>query len=152
MSIDLVAAFRFLCLYPAFLKQKSLFLKMGGVAWNVRNYPVLLDRAVQSATLGEYFWQDLYIAKRIIEANPVRHIDVGSRVDGFIAHLACVRAVEIFDIRPLSARIENVSFQQWDITDSKQEFGEIADCLSCLHTLEHIGLGRYGDPLDPDGW
>ncbi len=23
--------------------------------------------------------------------------------------------------------------------------------LSCLHVAEHIGLGRYGDPLDPQG-
>jgi Caenorhabditis protein of unknown function, DUF268 len=23
--------------------------------------------------------------------------------------------------------------------------------LSCLHVAEHIGLGRYGDPLDPSG-
>lgn len=23
--------------------------------------------------------------------------------------------------------------------------------LSCMHTVEHIGLGRYGDKIDPDG-
>jgi len=23
--------------------------------------------------------------------------------------------------------------------------------LSSLHVIEHVGLGRYGDPLDPDG-
>jgi SAM-dependent methyltransferase len=23
--------------------------------------------------------------------------------------------------------------------------------VSCLHVAEHIGLGRYGDPLDPHG-
>ena len=26
------------------------------------------------------------------------------------------------------------------------------DSLSCLHTIEHVGLGRYGDPIDPEGW
>jgi hypothetical protein len=25
------------------------------------------------------------------------------------------------------------------------------DSLSCLHALEHFGLGRYGDPIDPRG-
>ena len=25
------------------------------------------------------------------------------------------------------------------------------DSLSCLHVIEHIGLGRYGDPIDPSG-
>jgi hypothetical protein len=23
--------------------------------------------------------------------------------------------------------------------------------ISCMHVVEHIGLGRYGDPLDPAG-
>ena len=26
------------------------------------------------------------------------------------------------------------------------------DSLSCIYALEHYGLGRYGDPIDPDGW
>lgn len=25
------------------------------------------------------------------------------------------------------------------------------DSISCLHALEHFGLGRYGDPIDPMG-
>ncbi|MDA9281290.1 DUF268 domain-containing protein [Pseudomonadales bacterium] len=84
--------------------------------------------------------------------NPGRHIDVGSRIDGFVAHLACVRTIEVFDIRPLSVNIQNVTFRQWDITQSAKEFHGVSDCVSCLHTLEHIGLGRYADKVDPDGW
>jgi len=112
----------------------------------------LLDRISESATLGEYFWQDLFVAKRILADKPNRHIDVGSRIDGFVAHIACVRPVEVFDIRPLQADISNIHFVQWDITEENNKYTEIADCVSCLHTLEHIGLGRYGDRLDPDGW
>jgi hypothetical protein len=26
-----------------------------------------------------------------------------------------------------------------------------ADSISCLHTIEHFGLGRYGDQVDPRG-
>lgn len=120
--------------------------------WKLRIYPVLLDKEQGSAHLGEYFWQDLFVAKKIISQNPTKHVDVGSRVDGFIAHLACVRKVEVFDIRPLTSEIENVEFTQWDITNPNPALNGIADCVSCLHTLEHIGLGRYGDQLDPDGW
>ena len=29
---------------------------------------------------------------------------------------------------------------------------EPVESVSCLHTLEHLGLGRYGDPFDLDGW
>jgi hypothetical protein len=155
-SIDLIGALRFLRRYPGFLNERNAFLKMAGKkfgsSWHFSQWPILLDRDADSASLGEYFWQDLFVAKRIINENPTRHVDVGSRVDGFIAHLACVRPVEVFDIRPLSAKIENVSFKQWDITNPDQELIGDADCVSCLHTLEHIGLGRYGDPIDPDGW
>jgi hypothetical protein len=117
----------------------------------LQTWPCLLDRDAEASSLGEYFWQDLHVARRIIEAAPQRHVDVGSRIDGFIAHLACVRPVEVFDIRPLTATIPNVRFRQWDLMQPGPS-DEQADCVSCLHTLEHIGLGRYGDPVDAQGW
>ena len=115
-------------------------------------YPILSDRFEPASTLGEYFWQDLFVAERVISLNPARHVDIGSRIDGFIAHLACVRQVEVFDVRPLSVNINNVSFTQWDITEPNSALFGNYDCVTCLHTLEHIGLGRYGDQLNPDGW
>jgi len=121
--------------------------------WERDLQPCLLDRDASAGSLGEYFWQDLLVARRIIESDPERHVDVGSRLDGFIAHLACVRPVEVYDIRPLTAAIPNVRFTQWDLTaPGPAAPGEQADCVSCLHTLEHVGLGRYGDPIDPEGW
>ena len=138
---------------PWFLNQKKNFKKLQkNPKWDLENHPILKDLDAESAILGEYFWQDLFVAKEIIKKNPKRHIDVGSRVDGFIAHLACVRKVEVFDIRPLSSIIENVKFTQWDVTNPTPELNGVSDCVSCLHSLEHIGLGRYGDKLDPDGW
>lgn len=119
----------------------------------MRPYPCLTDREAGASSLGEYFWQDLFVARRILDANPRRHVDVGSRIDGFIAHLACVRVVEVYDIRPLDARIPNVRFRQWDLTDGGPAApADQADSVSCLHTLEHVGLGRYGDRLDANGW
>lgn len=133
---------------PRYWAERRVFAGAGGT---VETWPCLLDRDAEAAHLGEYFWQDLHVARRIIDANPRRHIDVGSRIDGFIAHLACVRPVEVFDIRPLAARIPNVRFRQWDLMNPGA-LAETADCVSCLHTLEHVGLGRYGDPLAPEGW
>ena len=132
--------------------KKSFKPTLNNEEWAFSLYPILLDRISESATLGEYFWQDLFVAKRILADKPNRHIDVGSRIDGFVAHIACVRPVEVFDIRPLQADISNIHFVQLDITEENNKYTEIADCVSCLHTLEHIGLGRYGDRLDPDGW
>lgn len=120
--------------------------------WKVVKSPCLFDRDQESGSYGEYFWQDLYVAKHIIKLNPKRHIDVGSRVDGFIAHLACLRSVEVLDIRSISALVDGVDFHKADISKLSEEWFDVADCLSCLHTLEHFGLGRYGDEIDPDGW
>jgi SAM-dependent methyltransferase len=137
---------------PNYIHDIYSFKRLANNDFGINYYPCLLDKHESAADLGEYFWQDLFVAKRIIEGNPKRHVDVGSRVDGFIAHLACVREVEILDIRSLQLKISNVKFTQGDITKPTTLQNGIADCVSCLHTLEHVGLGRYGDSIDPDGW
>lgn len=118
----------------------------------IKFYPILDDKFKQGGTAkGHYFHQDLLVAKRIYHANPQRHIDIGSRVDGFIAHLAVFRKVEIIDIREIKSNIENIEFLQANMIEMKKELYESCDSLSSLHALEHFGLGRYGDPIDSDG-
>ncbi len=116
-------------------------------------WPCLDDRFWQGGTAkGHYFHQDLLVARRLFELNPLHHVDVGSRIDGFVAHVATFRKIEILDIRPLTSAIPNVTFRQGDLMgDLPAELQGICDSLSCLHTLEHFGLGRYGDPVDADG-
>lgn len=102
---------------------------------------------------GHYFHQDLLVAQWIHERNPTRHVDVGSRIDGFVAHVASFRQIEALDIRPLTESIPNVLFRQCDAMQPlPASWLRSTDSLSCLHALEHFGLGRYGDPLDPLGW
>jgi SAM-dependent methyltransferase len=116
-------------------------------------FPCLYDKQDSSgAASGAYFHQDLLVARRIFEARPERHIDVGSRVDGFVAHVACFREIEVFDIRPLPNLIPNVHFHQADLMDLHPSLEACCDSLSCLHTIEHFGLGRYGDPINFDGF
>jgi Caenorhabditis protein of unknown function, DUF268 len=101
---------------------------------------------------GDYFHQDLLVAQKIFAAQPQKHADVGSRVDGFVAHVAAFRIIEVFDIRPLNAHPKNILFKQADFMDLSDDLLEYCDSLSCLHALEHFGLGRYGDPIDLDGY
>lgn len=107
-------------------------------------------------TKSEYFWQDLLVARWIHDANPQKHVDVGSRVDGFVAHVASFREIEVCDVRPISTQIPGVVFKQADlmrpvVLPSAGRDG-YCDSLSCLHAIEHFGLGRYGDPIDPQGY
>jgi hypothetical protein len=104
------------------------------------------------STTDEYFWQDLHVARKIYLAKPQRHVDVGSRVDGFVAHIATFREVQVFDIRPMPNLIPGVQFRQADVTRLSETYMDYCDSLSCLHALEHFGLGRYGDPVDPQGY
>lgn len=118
------------------------------------NYPCLHDRKDNSGVAkGHYFYQDMVVAQSIYKANPKRHLDVASRVDGFVAHVATFRPIDVLDIRPLSTAIDNINFIQEDLTNiSSSEKIETSDSVSCLHALEHFGLGRYNDPISATGY
>ncbi len=103
-------------------------------------------------TRNEYFWQDLLVARKIFEANPEKHVDIGSRVDGFVSHVASFREIEVFDFRQTTTRIPGVTFKQADLMKPLEGMEGYCDSLSCLHALEHFGLGRYGDPIDHKGF
>lgn len=115
-------------------------------------YPVLGDRhAGAGVASGHYFHQDIWAARLIHERNPMRHVDVGSSVAGFIAHLLVFRDVEYVDIRPLSTNVKGLHFKRGSILALPYESNSL-ESLSALHVVEHIGLGRYGDPINPTGW
>lgn len=79
-------------------------------------FPCLAERNAESGVMkGHYFHQDFLIARRIYHNNPERHIDIGSRVDGFVTHVASFREIEVFDIRPLKTILPNVVFRQADL-------------------------------------
>lgn len=115
--------------------------------------PCLSDRYDEAGSIPlHYFFQDLFAAQQIFNNNPVKHIDIGSRIDGFISHLASFREVEVFDIRNIKDSIPNVKFIKADLMDENFPFMDYADSVSSLHALEHFGLGRYGDNTDINGY
>lgn len=115
-------------------------------------YPILGERYSESGTMsGHYFHQDLLVARRIFENNPNRHVDIGSRTDGFVAHVASYREIELFDIRPQKINIKNITFRQANLMNLPKDMISYTDSISSLHAIEHFGLGRYGDPVDYNG-
>jgi SAM-dependent methyltransferase len=98
---------------------------------------------------SHYFYQDVWAARHVAALAPDRHVDVGSRVD-YVGFLTALCDVTFVDIRPLRAdlsRLESVAGSVLAMPFDDQSLASI----SCLHVAEHIGLGRYGDPLDPLG-
>ncbi len=115
-------------------------------------YPVLRERFETNGDLkSHYFHEDLLVAQRVFENKPVKHVDVGSRVDGFVAHVAAFREIEVFDIRPQQATVRNIRFVTADFMKIPASLHNYADSLSSLNVIEHFGLGRYDDPIDVDG-
>lgn len=118
------------------------------------NFPCVKDKFVNSGNIGfagHYFLQDIFVAREIYNNKEKKHVDIGSRIDGFIAHLSVFCEVEVFDIRPQTQKIKNIIFRQADLMQINKNLINYCESISCLHTIEHFGLGRYGDKIDPDG-
>jgi hypothetical protein len=136
---------------PRYLITLMNFLVMKPVG-KIKIAPIFSDFYEQAGSAkGHYFWQDLITAQWIYSNAPMRHLDVGSRIDGFVSHLLCFRDVEILDVRHLETTIPGLKVllgnAQEELISKHGKF----DSVSSLHSIEHFGLGRYGDPVDPLG-
>lgn len=141
---------------PAFLRNRKEYQRQAAGRTEFPKgkwYPCLADRYETSGTAGgAYFHQDLLVAQWLARDSPEFHVDVGSRVDGFVAHVASFREIEVIDIRPIRSSASGVRFRQMDLMAEPFPLKDYCDSLSCLHALEHFGLGRYGDPVNYDGY
>jgi hypothetical protein len=143
-----VKAFRNL---PRYLTDLIKF-RLLGINERILLAPALSDFKEDSGSAkGHYFWQDLICARWIFSNNPSVHLDLGSRIDGFICHLLPFTKVEILDIRPLGVEIPGLSSRIVDAQLGLSEAAKKFQSVSSLHSLEHFGLGRYSDPLDKNG-
>jgi SAM-dependent methyltransferase len=96
-----------------------------------------------------YFYQDNWAFAKIVGARPARHVDVGSH-HKFVALLSMVVPVTMVDIRPLSLPVPTLQFQKGSIVELPFAEKSIPS-VSSICVIEHIGLGRYSDPIDPQG-
>ena len=96
-------------------------------------YPVLRERFETNGDLkSHYFHEDLLVARRVFENKPLKHVDVGSRVDGFVAHVASFREIEVFDIRPQQTSVRNIRFVTADFMNVSPALHDYTDSLSSL--------------------
>ncbi len=116
----------------------------------VDTYPCLFDRTSKTRVDSHYFYQDLWAFKKICSLKPELHVDVGSNVN-FVGFLTAITNVHFVDIRPLQvSNIKNLEIVKASVLALPYEDNSLKS-VSCLHVAEHIGLGRYGDDLDPLG-
>jgi SAM-dependent methyltransferase len=112
-------------------------------------HPCLGDWSAHTPFDPHYFYQGAWLARQLSGAKPARHVDVGSSVLAMSVLSAWIDIVFV-DYRPLKASLPGLNSVAGDIL--RLPFADDSlDSLSCLHVIEHIGLGRYGDPIDPLG-
>lgn len=111
--------------------------------------PCLTDRTATTPVEPIYFLQDAWFARRIAEQRPASHVDVGSSAKS-LALVAQFVPVTLVDIRPVEIELERFSFLAGSVLALPFADGSQAS-LSSLCVIEHIGLGRYGDPFDARG-
>ena len=88
---------------------------------------------------------DIYLS----QTKPEFHIDISSTLY-FCSIVSAFIPIKFYDYRPVKLNLEKLYTGSADLLSLPFEEGSV-NSLSCMHVVEHIGLGRYGDPLDPDG-
>lgn len=96
-----------------------------------------------------YIYHPAWAAIIIKEINPIFHVDISSTLH-FCSILSSFIPVKFYDYRPADLVLDNLESQHADLLNLEFEDNSI-ESLSCMHTVEHIGLGRYGDTLNYDG-
>lgn len=115
--------------------------------------PILTDKNQPAGSVrSQYFFQDIWAARKINTLCTETHVDIGSSLCGFIAHLLSAgRSVVYVDLRDLDLKINGFRYIKSSIVNLPFSDNSIPS-LSCLHVMEHIGLGRYGDSINPEGY
>jgi len=112
-------------------------------------YPCLGDDTKETIIEPTYYYQDAWAFEKIVNQKPDFHIDVGSH-NKYVTFLSKIIKVIMVDIRPLSLPMDSLKFCRGSIGNLPFKNASVPS-VSSLCVVEHVGLGRYGDPLDPNG-
>jgi SAM-dependent methyltransferase len=116
--------------------------------WSER-WPCLNDRTGVTSFDRHYVYHTAWAARMLAALRPARHVDISSSLY-FCSIVSAFLPVDFYDYRPADLRLSGLTSQSADLLNLPFADGSLTS-LSCMHVIEHIGLGRYGDPFDPEG-
>lgn len=112
-------------------------------------YPCLHDKTSETGFDRHYVYHPAWAARILAETRPTEHVDISSTLY-FCTLVSAFIPVKYYDYRPADLRLDNLSSESANLLSLPFAEGSILS-LSCMHVVEHVGLGRYGDSVDPDG-
>lgn len=153
--MSLGSRLRWLAHWPGFARDFLRFRRLAAsqperfpLRWGDR-HPCLDEATRRTDFDRHYILHCAWAARVLARTKPARHVDIGSSL-AFSTQVSAFLPVDFYDFRPAHLRLDNFTSGAADLLRLPFPDGGIAS-LSCLHTVEHVGLGRYGDALDPDG-
>jgi hypothetical protein len=116
--------------------------------WEDRAF-YLNDRTQKTPFDSHYLYHTAWAARQLMERPPAEHVDISSSLY-FVGLASAIVPMRHLDLRPPDFKIDNLTCGSGNLL--ALPFGDNSvSSLSCMHVIEHIGLGRYGDPIDVEG-
>lgn len=113
-------------------------------------FPCLFDNVKKTNFDPHYIYHPAWAARIIsTKIKPKKHTDISSILH-FSTLVSAFVPVEFYDYRPAEIKLDNLECKRADLTKLPFDSNSI-ESISCMHTVEHVGLGRYGDSIDPEG-
>ncbi len=116
--------------------------------WRDR-HPCIADNTRSHIYDRHYVYHPAWAARILSSGHAKSHVDVSSSLQ-FVAVLSAYLRVFFFDRRPVRLTLPNLAVGAADLLHLPFADATV-DSLSCMHVIEHVGLGRYGDSLDAEG-
>ena len=114
-----------------------------------RILPNYVDATETTDFDGHYVYHPAWALRILKNNNPKLHIDIGSTL-AFSSMASAYHNIAFYDYRPAKLNLDNLTSAFADLISLPFKSNSI-NSLSCMHTVEHVGLGRYGDTIDYDG-
>lgn len=111
--------------------------------------PYMNDRNKKLAFDRHYFYHPAWAARVLAETKPSKHVDISSIIQ-FAGHISAFLPTEYYEFQDLDINLSGLNVGKADLCHLQFESSSVQS-ISCMHAIEHIGLGRYGDSLDPEG-
>ena len=135
--------------FALYKKQLEDFKQSVDQGTSVAIFACLDDNTGITRIEPHYTYHPAWAARVLVQTMPAKHVDISSTTN-FSNIASAFVPFEFYDYRPANIHLSNYKSGRADLTNLHFESNSI-ESLSCMHTVEHIGLGRYGDPIDING-